>query len=182
MGNTINDKLAKKLVPVMRTLQDLNQKILGKEVSLLRITVISEDMMGQTETALDTAITDNCIVQYPTGDIRMHVDTSGYLLDTESFSLWDILPITIFTPYETDKADGYNESLIAFKTGDIIVDVFLDEQGNKFPIIMEITNIIGSFRTRYLLKRKYEATLVRGTLGAEYQDVINTYVDNLVLE
>ena len=177
---SINDIIASKLSPVIRTLGDLGVSLMGSECEVLRITQTTADMMGQTKESLESEVIGNVIVNYPSGDIRMETSISGGSVDTESFDIWDILPITI-TPKFSD-ADGYAEKPVSIKEGDIIVHVMFDETGGAIPIIMRVTKTIGKFMTRFLVNRRYEATLYRGSLSTEMKAEIDEYVTQLTFD
>lgn len=189
MNRTVNDAISSKLAPVLRKISDLNVKLMGTETQILRITQTEENMLGQTEETLEATIIENVVLQYPNADKRLHTTTDNindFSNDTESFDLWDVIPIKLLVPFHGSLSNtaeqNYKEYPIALKEGDIIVHVYFDEHDNKHSIVMVITKIIGSFMTRFLVSKHYQLTLVRGDLSTEMRILIDEYVLNLVFD
>jgi len=180
MAKSIVDKLSHKLSPVLRNLSDLRiKKLLGIETQVLRIAYSNEDSLGQSDETIESNIIDNVTIQYPSGDIRIHMDRDNVneQIDMSSFDLWDILPIKLQIPFKPNT--NYDTEAVAIQEGDIIVNVFLDENDNKIPIVMQVTKVLGNFRTRFLVKKNYNLTLYRSIPEAALQTAIDTYVNNL---
>jgi hypothetical protein len=178
MNRTAFDKISKQISSkVLRPMQDVNVDIIGRECEVLKITQGVENVYGVTDgDTYSSEIINNVIIQYPLGtDIELFDQTENTQTDVTSINLMDILPIKVQIKFEQvdDRADT---SVLGLEYGDILVDVLEDEQGNKIPIKIEIKQQIGGFNGRYIVKRIYEATLIRGTVSSDVEALIADYI------
>ncbi len=166
-------KLSEKLAPLMRKLSDINIELLGRDTQVLKIIRgDTEDNYGVTDDSYSSEIINNAIVKYPLSEVEMFDQSPDDTSDTTSVSLMDILPIEIIVKY-----GGSNEEVIGLEPEDILVDILRDEYNNKIPIRMEIKRLQGEFFGRDMVKRTYQATLVRGLFEDEVENLINNYIE-----
>ena len=177
MSRSIVDDLSEKLAPVIRKLNDLNiKRLLGTKCKILRITKTVADVMGETQESLASYVINNVIIKHPyASNVQMFETYNAIQQQTNvgSVDLWDILPISMKIPLEGDIDD---ES-VAIKRGDIIVEILVDEKGNKIPLIMECTKLFGSLFVKQVINKKYELTLYRGILSSSIREAVNTFVN-----
>ena len=170
---SISDKLARVLSPVMRKLQDVNVgEMVGTKVSLMRIIKTPINNMGDMEYTLETEIINNTILRYPLSEIELFDNIVNNNTETNTIDLWDILPIEMIVPFEGDDV----ETIKSIKKDDLFVDVLRDEHGTLIPIVLQVIRPIGAINVKYLVKRKYELSLFRGNLEQDIQDKINEYI------
>ena len=171
-SESIVDKLSNALAPVIRDLEDLNNDLLGTKVSLLRITKTKVNNYGDMTYSVESNFVNNVILKYPLSEVELFDVIRGQAIDTEAINLWEVLPIEM-----TVKFEGvYNVDPIVMNNGDILVNILKDENGEMIPIIMQVIRKMGQFFGKSLVRRKYELSLVTGTLDDEVQKKIDEYI------
>jgi len=132
---------------VQQRLFDQNIHTTGREVDGLKISLI-EDIFQNTEeeTVLEY---DNvtATVIYPT-DIpidRYRLDGQPQIAETRAF-FFDLLPIEIYTKFEN-----------GFEKDDFLFHFFVDENQNKIPMLLQITETFGRFSTDLIWRKYYAA-------------------------
>ena len=177
-NKSIAEKINSTVAPLMRKLNDVNIDILGDEIDVLRITQKNKDIFGEVDESVEVSIISNVIIKHPWGNnIRLFGkdnNTTGNV-NTTSVDLWDLLPIEIYVKFVGD----YMTQPASLDVKDIIVEVLTDEHGNKIPLIIQLTKMFGSFRSRFMVGKRFEGALYRNTLTNEMQNAIDNYLNAL---
>ena len=174
---SIQDRLTSQLSPVIRKLSDLHVKKLGAKISVLRIirTSIRDGLFGEENETLESSILANVILNYPLNNVELFARKESQNLNITSISLMDILPVKMRILFEGD----YAEDPIEVQEGDYIIDCFFDDSGDKIPLILQVTDLVGSFFGKYLVKKEYHLSLERGAPEDLIQAEIDTYLATL---
>ena len=178
MAESTYSKIAHKVSPLIRNFLDLAVKKMGSFVEVLRISSTGvKDVYGrETGATLSSGSIYNVVIDYPLNEIEMFDSVKNSDLNINSISLTDLLPINLFTSFNTDSSSG---ELTDLERGDYIVHVLRDHQANKIPIKLQVERLIGSFYDRDITTIQYEVSLERGKLNATIEAVITNYVDGL---
>ena len=177
-------KIANKVSPLIRKYLDLAIKKMGSFVEVLRITSTGRaDAYGEAPTPTVTAnIVTNVVIDYPLNEIELFDNVKNTELDITSINLMDILPINMFTSFETEITSGEvlsSGELVDLERGDYIIHVLRDHRNNKLPIKLQVERMIGSFYDRNITTLQYEVSLVRGNLNTATEALITEYINNL---
>jgi len=181
---SIHDKLGRKLSILNRKSVKINTKLNGTEISLIRIDKYSldsfaernYDVFGHSDYRPKLAfdIVGNCLLKYPQQKFdAFSVLDDNYQMVTKAFDVNDILPIKLTINFGEDII---NEP-INMMVGDWLIDIKLDENGNKIPLILEITKTDMETRGKFLIKRTADLALVRRNLSLELKQIITNYIN-----
>jgi hypothetical protein len=177
---SVLDQLSDALSLSMRKIQDIKTDLTGQKVSLLRITSSDysslDDELGDFSLALDSSIVDNVVIQYPLNEVEIasNLNKSTGKFDQSAIDMWEILPIRLFVIHEGTFAN----EITKLKEKDILIHVLIDENGNKNQIRLKIEKSLGQFFGKNLIRRSYQASLERGTLEDDIEQIINNYVES----
>jgi hypothetical protein len=176
MSISIIDKLSSALSPMMRSLQDLKVgTLLGTGIKVLRISVSTPDVMGETTETLSTSVMDNVIINHPYGGKVQIFETYSNItqqINTGSIDIWDVLPISMQVLF----SGTFSTEAVSIKRGDLIIEILKDDLGNKLPLVMQVEKIFGSFLVKNMVGRNYELSLYRGQLSSSIQSALNTFL------
>ncbi len=174
-NNSIFDDVTKSIVNTLREVQDIRtSNIEGSVTNVIRISETEDNMYGDVTYTYQSQIVENVKIEYPYKDVEMFITVDSETSpDVEAISIYDILPITMTVPFNN------KEDIIDFDNNDILVDVLIGHRGNKIPVIFQSPSLVGSFYGKYVVTKKYELTLYRGTLESPIQERIDEYVNNL---
>lgn len=179
MKESSYSKIANKVSPLIRRYLDLAIKKSGSFVSVLRLSVPAStkpDVYGRMPNpTISSGEISNAVISYPLNEIEMFDNVKNKNLNVNSISLMDILPITLYTAFETSSGDV--TETIDLENGDYIIHVLKDHRGNKLPIRLQVEKMTGSFYDRNLVNMWYELSLVRGKLRSDIETTIQNYVD-----
>lgn len=169
------ERITSDLAPVIRKLSDVNVSLLGVPTSLLRLTEVERNMMGDKDFVYQASIIDNVYINFPFGEIDAlsNFDTSSQ--STESIYVEDLLPIIIQIPFYGSQSN----TPVDLDRNDLLCTVIFDSKNNKIPILLKSPKVISSFIGRHEIQRKYQATLSRETLEDPIQEKINEYMDSI---
>lgn len=169
------DKIAKALSPKIRDITDAFIPIVGTGVDVLRIDV-TKDIMGQKTETYKSHIISNVVLAYPSEEFQLFssFDDLTKQLNTQAMDIWDILPIDMFIMFDGD----YDDDPVSLNENDLIIDIKRDEHDNKLPIILQIKKLVGIFKMKYLVKKKYEVVLYRGILPSAIKTIVQNYITN----
>ena len=97
MHNSVYDKISKDVARVKRQLEDLNIKLLGTKLQVLRITVSEKDSIGDFTETLNSGVINNAIISHPLGNNVMLFNSlsENNTSDTYAIDLWEVLPFTM---------------------------------------------------------------------------------------
>jgi hypothetical protein len=169
------DKIANALAPSIRKITDRFISVKGTGVEVLRIET-TQDIRGDINETYDSHLISNVVIAYPSEEFRLFstIDDLSKQLNTKSMDIWDILPIDMFIQFE----GAYDTEPVALNEDDLIVDVKQDEHGNKLPIILQVKSLKGTFKMKYIVRKKYEVVLYRGILPSAIKTIVQDYIDN----
>lgn len=172
MATSVLDSLASALAPVIRDLSQINIDLMGTSTQILRLTMGDEDSYGYSEGTYHSEIINNVVLKYPLSEVEIFDETENQISQTTSLTLQEILPIEMIIPFTgTDGIDP-----IGIEIDDIIVDVLKDEHGNKIPMVLSVKKIRAGFFGKYLVRKIFELSVVRGVLATALQTKIDAYV------
>jgi hypothetical protein len=139
------DKIENAAIDVSRKLFDNQIDILGKKTRVARVR-LNEDKYGDEDVEVLSKDEIECIINYPSGGVPLGRKRSenGFSSSVESshVSLWDILPIELYTKWSDNV-----------EKGDILVDFAKDENGNYIKFVLQITETVGEFRQNLTWKK-----------------------------
>lgn len=170
------DNITKDLAFVMRKMEDVNVSLVGGAILVLRTTNSIPDSVGNYTQTLDNIIINNAIISHPLGNmVQLFQYLNGGAAVGSGLDLWELLPFNMKILFE----GNVDSDIMAIDKGDIIVNVYFDENQNKIPIIFEVTKSFGSFFNKYMSAKKFELALYRGSLEPAIQTAVDDYVNNL---
>jgi hypothetical protein len=175
MLHSIADTISQRLAEPMRKLRDLNVRMTGTKIDLLRITLGNPTVLGDREETYTNSVIENCIVKHPfAADVQMMYTWNGGMqqADNSAINLWDVLPIEVFVPFAGDP----NAVPVELKKGDILVEVLFDHNGNKIPFVLEVTKPMGKFFVTRQVSQKAECCLYRGSPADDVKTMIDSYI------
>jgi hypothetical protein len=180
---SIHDKLSKLESKLNRKSVNINSKINGTEVNLIRIQKYSPegwagqayDVFGHSQKRPIFDVIGNCLLKYPGNKFDLfNVLDDNYEMKSTAFDINDILPVKLTIQFRGE----YVKDPVNLLTGDLLIDIKLDENENKIPVILEVKKMDGEFRGKYLIKRTADLALVRGNLSKELKNYIKEYIAN----
>jgi len=174
MSRSPFSKIADDLAVIARKIQDVSIDILGQNVFFIRVTTGEEDDLGDRTDVYSSGIVNNCIINYPLTEAELFDASQNSQADASYISLEDLLPITLYTKF-------YGSGVVGLEENDIIVDVLVDEQGNKIPVKLEVMRQRGAFQERYLYGRTYELSLIRGEIDTVVEESIDNYIASVLV-
>jgi hypothetical protein len=133
MSESTYSKIARKVSPLIRKYLDLAIKKMGSYVQVLKITSTGvKDAYGrETSATLSTDIIGNVVIDYPLNEVDLFDNVKNNDFNVTSVNLADLLPVMIYTSFETDVSSG---EIINLERGDYIIHVLKDYNNNKLPI------------------------------------------------
>jgi len=195
---SLRDKIARKLVPVMNCLSDKKIELAGSSGYIMRVSqkapekqtvtdwmdMPRSDVFGDYVETLETEIVGNVIINYPLGGAEVFADLDykeeEVRSETMAIDLSEFLPITMRVPFPgIHDRDPKNTEV---KRGDIVVDVFWNEYTRPIPVILKVTRQRGSFFQKRMANRLYELALYRGELPQPIQEKVDEFLTFLVAE
>lgn len=184
MPESSYSKISNKVAPLIRRYLDLAIKKMGSFVQVLHITSTGKkDAYGREASATISAnIVTNVVIDYPLNEVELFDNVKNAQFNATSLNLMDILPINLFTCFETEISSGEpltSGELVNLERGDYVVHVLRDHNGNKLPVKMQVERIIGSFYERNITTMQYELSLVRGKLASSGEVMITNYINSL---
>ena len=184
MAESTYSKIANKVSPLIRRFLDLAIRKMGSFVEVLRITSTGKkDAYGkETGVSVSANIVTNVVIDYPLNEVELFDNVKDTSLNATSINLMDILPINMWTSFESTPLEDEELSsgeLVDLERGDYIIHVLKDHKGNKLPIKLQVEKLIGSFYDRNLVTNQYEVSLVRGRLTTDMEALITNYVNGL---
>lgn len=194
---SLRDKIAKKLVPVMKCLNDKKVELAGSTGYIMRLTIKAPqketltdwmdsgtDALGDYEEFLETEIFGNVIINYPIANSELFQMTNDSLTEVKSevgaIDLLEFLPITMRVPFPDHH--GFSDKNTEIKPGDIIIDIFWNEYNNPIPVYLKVTRTRGSFFQKRLASKFYELTLYRGELPLEIKQKAEEFLEFVSVE
>lgn len=173
---TVVSKLSNALSPVIRELGNLSVALAGTKVLVVRTKVVSVDEWDEVEEGVETFVIDNAVLIYPANNVRVSSVIDGDDNILTALSIMDLLPVKMRVKFKNNK-ETYEDNSINVKVGDLIIDLKLDENLNKIPIILKISKIDGFFFEKNLVGLEYQLTRQTGIIEEEIADVIKDYLN-----
>ena len=162
---SLYDSLTRSSSNLKRRLFDSSIKQLGRTVRVVRIQY-QEDMYKDLTNI--EALSHNeisAIIKF-NEDVplnRYRMDGTDYVDDTRTF-MFDVLPTEIYTRFED-----------SLELRDLIFFWLTDENDNKIPMLLQITEIFGRFESSLIYKKSYAAPVYGSLTQPLYQLLKNYY-------
>lgn len=197
---SILDIISDRQSPVLRRLSDINSGIEGTATQLLRIRRVVSPHLKQTNskqrlsvlgdfneelTMLDTDLLSNIIVKYPFSNTEyfqnLSNDNQTEPFEISSIDVNEILPIIATFIFE-GKFNSADKDPLQLKKGDIIVDIFYDENQNAIPIPLEIGRTRGAWFGKNIVTKSCELSIRRGKLPKDVQPLVEKYITDMTIK
>lgn len=197
---SILDKLSDRISPVIRRLSDINQNVEGTAIQLLRIRRVVKPYYKQTNnkqrmsvlgdfseelTVLNTDLLSNISIKYPFTNIEyfqnLSNDNQDEPFEITSVDVNDILPIIATFIFE-GKYNSSDKDPLQLKKGDIIVDIFYDENQQAIPIPLEIGRVRGSWFGKNIVTKSCELSIRRGKLPKDVEPLVEKYINDMSIK
>jgi len=189
---SLRDKIARKMVPVMNCLSDKKIQLAGSTSYIMRISqkapekqtvtdwmdVPRNDVFGDYVESLETEIIGSVIINYPLNGAEifpnLNYEEDKIEIESTAIDLSEFFPITMRVPF-TDIHDVSPKNT-EIKKGDIIIDIFWNERKKAIPILLTVSKSRGSFYQKRLANKLYELALYRGNPPIEIQTKIDEFI------
>jgi len=161
---SVQSYLEESNIAIKRTLFDNQIELMGKMTKALRLK-IDEDRYGDGEIVIISKSIVECMIVYP-GNVPLLRSRSDAVTDTTSgqnIYLMDILPIDLYAKW------GDN-----IEKHDFIVDKTRDENGNYTKFILQVSDLVGTFRDSLQFK-KWLCAPYNGPLTSDVQFAVDTF-------
>lgn len=164
---SIRESIFKKSLKVKQRLFDQNVHLKGRTIQAVRITVGEEDIYKDTTDSVINSEVIEAIIAFPDRLPleRYRLDGSTLTEETRTY-FFEILPIECYTKF-SDRVEKK----------DILVFALEDENENKIPFVLQVTDSFGKFEHGMVWKMQYLAP-VNGVLPADVRDYITDVFDN----
>ena len=161
---SLYNSIASSSLKVKRRLFDNMVERLGRTTKVIRIQY-KEDMYKDL-TDVNALSTNEISVMFRFSEDmpldRFRLEETDYVNDTRTF-FFDILPIEVFTRIED-----------SIEKRDLLFFWFTDENNNKIPMLLQITETFGRFETGLVYKKLYAAP-VYGALTQPLYKMLKDY-------
>jgi hypothetical protein len=167
---SLQKKLERSSVGLRRKLHDNNIRLAGIDITVTRFH-IEEDMYGNEQSMTINHDDVEVVLVYPSeipltrfrygegeGDTT---DQAQEQSDETHVFFFDILPIELHAKWSDN-----------IEKGDLLFHTVLDEDRNKIPILLRVSNDLGAFQTT-LLWRKYLCAPYNGIIPPEVQEILD---------
>ena len=161
---SLYDSLTKSFSNLKRRLFDASIKQLGRTVRIVRIQY-QEDMYKDLTNIEALSHNETSAILVFSEDIplnRYRMDGTDFVEDTRTF-MFDILPIEVYTRFED-----------SLELRDLLFFWLNDENDNKIPMLLQITEIFGKFESSLIYKKSYAAP-VYGSLTQPLYSLLKSY-------
>lgn len=172
----------------IRSMEDYMGEILGTSTQILRIKKeflnvddnwagTGRDDFGETgEQRLELDIINNTILKYPfSNKAWVFQEKQGQQTVTFGITPEENLPIEMHLRFK----GNYNTEPVALQKDDVIIDYFIDENSNKIPIYLQITQIFGTFFGKNIVRKVANLAPYRGTFEKSLREKVKLYFANL---
>lgn len=144
---SIFDSLTKANQKIKKRLFDSNIKKLGRTIKVVRIQYQEDMYKDLTDVEALSSNEISAIINFneemPLN--RFRLDGTDHIEDTRTF-FFDLVPIEIFTRFEDQ-----------LELRDLLFFWFTDENANKIPMLLQITEVFGRFESSLIYKKAYAA-------------------------
>ena len=189
---SLRDKIARKMVPVMNCLSDKKIQLAGSTSYIMRISqkapekqtvtdwmdVPRNDVFGDYVESLETEIIGSVIINYPLNGAEvfsnLNYEEDQVKAETTAIDLNEFFPITMRAPFPGVHDSSPKNTEI--KKGDIVVDIFWNERNEPIPVILSVSRMRGSFFQKRMANRLYELALYRGEPPLEIKTKIDEFI------
>jgi len=158
----IKESIQFKSIRIKRRLFDEDIKRKGRSIQVIKLSVETEDIFLDKTTSVIEAPPINAVIKFPDKVPldRFRFDGSSIVSETRTF-FFEILPIECYT-----KISDHIE------TGDILVFALDDENDNKIPFVLQVTESFGKFDVGLVWKMQYLSP-INGDLSPEVKNYIS---------
>lgn len=161
----LQSKLEFASASLRRKLFDQQITLTGKATKVMRVKMKINDYGDAGETKIVSNGIVECYLEYP-GEIPLTRSRKDEAFDQASnphLYLFDILPISLYTKF-SDNIEKY----------DFIIDKVLDEHGNAIKFVLQVSEMVGTFRSSILWK-KSQCAPYNGPIDSQLQAMIDAY-------
>jgi len=174
---SLADNLSDTLSPAIRKITDIYKDITGTKAQVLRIKKVSEDLRGDVVFEYQSEIINNVTINLPFSSVEIFgetsIDSTSPDYRTSALDITELLPVVMEVPFSGQS----EEDAVDLDNNDTVVYVPYDSKQNPIPIRMQVKRMYEAFYLRRnVVKRKYELSLIRGTMEQEIEDKINEYI------
>lgn len=180
------DQIGDAVSKVMRAMNDVKLiHLIGTKTNVIRIRQSEQDintdgygdLIGDRTNAYQSSLVANVHIAYPFNEVEMFqtLDSISGEESIGAMSLTELMPIKMFVQFQGDRADSSRD----FDQNDIVIDILLDHNGRKVPLIMTSPKLIGTIWGKHLVRKTYQLTFFRGTLEADIQSHVDKYIETL---
>lgn len=164
--SSFQSKLERASINLNRKLFDNQIKIMGKEVKVTRVKLEKNKYEDIDDIQIIKKDEIVCVINYPIGGVPLNrVRSDGFTQEVKSTNiyLFDIIPIDIYTKWQDNV-----------ERGDIIIDKVLDENNNVIKFILQVSEVLGEFRTSLRWKKSQAAPFNDPSIPPEIQIEIDS--------
>ena len=166
----IQDKIESRTIKLRRKLADKSIKVMGSNKTCLRLKIVKDEFGGTDSMDIINQDKIDIKIVFPT-EVPLfrfrNPNVSNQVIESDTgVYLFDILPIEIFTKFEDNV-----------EKGDIVCYDLTDENDNKIYLVLQIGEMLGTFR-QHLSWKKYQAHIYTG----QYTTAIDNVLANLDTE
>ena len=177
---SIYDKISQRLAPAIRKYQDVTLLFGGTQTQIMRISKSTLnalpggdfDAFGHANDTPTGEVMDDVGILYPQGMLEIFMDINNGQARITSYDLIELLPIQMIMRFNGEQS----AKSVDLQAGDLIVDVMRDENGNKIPIVMEVTKTYGQFFVKDIVAKKCDLVMRWAQLETSIQTAIDNYI------
>ena len=173
---SLYDSITRSSLRVKRRLFDNTVERLGRTTKVIRIQYQEDMYKDLTDVEALSSNELSAIFRFPEEMPldRYRLDGTDHVDDTRTY-FFDLLPIEVFTRIED-----------AMERRDLLFFWFTDENNNKVPMLLQITETLGRFETGLVYKKSFAAPVYGALTKPLYQMLKDYYtpevMDNLPTE
>lgn len=158
--SSIQDRLEQSSLKIRQKMFDNQIHLTGQSAKVIRIKPDKNDYGDDKGLKIISKDTIECIIHYP-GDVplsRNRTDNSFEQVSSTGIFLMDVLPIDLYTQWQ-DNVEKF----------DFIIHTIKDEQGNDIKFLLQVSEVVGSFKSSLLWKK----SLCAPYNGVYTQEILN---------
>lgn len=164
---SIKESIDRSSLRVKRRLFDFNVRSKGRSLQVVKMSLGKRDIFHDTELEIIESKKIEAIISFPDRLPleRYRFDGHSQVEETRTY-FYEILPIECYTQMEDN-----------IEKNDILVFSLEDEQYNKIPFVLQVTDSFGKFEYGLVWKMQYLAP-INGTLPPNVIDYISDVFSN----
>lgn len=164
---SLQDKIIKSQIGATHRLRDYKTSQMGFEGQVIRLKV-EENMYGDESIQIinDDVITLSIALPDEIPQTRMRSDVTQAIAETQSWFLYDVLPIEGFAAHDDNV-----------EKGDLLIIKIFDSKSDPTPfyLVLRVSEIIGTVSLRYMTSRKFYCSPHNMGLPEAVKQIIDNY-------